>query len=55
MKSIEIDDAVFFDAAPEQYIRIKREADKNAIKAAIVSGTSVAGAVLVEKEGLVIK
>lgn len=54
-KSIEIDDAVFFDAAPEQYIRIKREADKNAIKAAIASGTTVAGATLVEREGLVIR
>ena len=54
-KSVEIDDYVFYDSAPEQYIRVKREADKNAIKAAIASGTSVSGAALVEKEGLVIK
>ena len=52
---VEIDDYVFYDSAPEQYIRVKREADKNAIKAAIASGTSVAGAALVEKEGLVIR
>ena len=54
-KSVEIDDYVFYDSAPEQYIRVKREADKNAIKAAIASGTSVSGAALVEKEGLVIR
>ena len=54
-KAVEIDDYVFYDSAPEQYIRVKREADKNAIKAAIASGTSVSGAALVEKEGLVIK
>ena len=54
-KSVEIDDYVFYDSAPEQYIRVKREADKNAIKAAIASGTLVSGAALVEKEGLVIR
>ena len=52
-KSVEFDDYVFYDSAPEQYIRVKREADKNAIKAAIASGTLVSGAALVEKEGLV--
>ena len=54
-KSVEIDEAIFFETAPDQYFRVKREADKNAIKAAIASGTTVAGAALVEKEGLVIK
>ena len=54
-KSVEIDESVFYGAAPDQYFRVKREADKNAIKAAIASGTTVAGATLVEKEGLVIK
>lgn len=51
-KSVEIDDEVFFDCAPEEYIRIKKEADKPAIKFAIASGIEIAGASITEKEGL---
>lgn len=51
-RSVEIDDTVFFDCAPGEYIRIKKEADKPAIKAAIASGIEIAGATITEKEGL---
>lgn len=54
-KSVEIADDVFFTFAPEEYVRVKKEADKTAIKKAIGAGVDVPGACIVENERLAIK
>lgn len=54
-KCVEIDEKAFFGSAPSQYVRVKREADKKAIREALQEGIPVVGASLVEKDGLVIK
>lgn len=54
-KSVEIADDVFFALAPEEYVRVKKEADKAAIKKAIGAGADIPGACIVENERLTIK
>lgn len=54
-KSVEIADDVFFSLAPQEYVRIKKEADKAAIKKAISAGADIPGACIVENERLTIK
>ena len=53
--AVEIQEDVFFASAPEELVRVKRDADKTAIKKAIQSGQAVAGATIVERESLQVK
>ena len=53
-KAVELD-ADALDVLPEGFIRIKREADKTAIKAAIEGGFDVPGAHLVENRSLTMR
>ncbi len=53
-KAVEIDDA-FFESAPDDLLRIKKEADKARIKKLLQSGQAIHGAVLVERESLQVK
>lgn len=53
-KAVELD-ADALDVLPEGFIRIKREADKAAIKAAIDGGFEVPGAHLVENRSLTMR
>lgn len=53
-KAVELD-ADALDVLPEGFIRIKREADKTAIKAALEGGFDVPGAHLVENRSLTMR
>lgn len=57
-KSVEIDDAVFWENPDPRYLRIKQpepEADKVAIAAALKNGQEIPGAKMVEKLNMNIK
>lgn len=53
-KAVELD-ADALDKIPESFVRVKREADKTAIKAAIEGGFEVPGAHLVENRSLTMR
>ena len=53
-KAVEIDNT-FFESAPDDLLRIKKEPDKPKIKKLLQSGETVKGAVLVERESLQVK
>lgn len=51
-KAVKVED---FDRLPEEYIRVKKEPDKKAIKAALDAGVTVDGASIVENESFSIR
>lgn len=54
-KSVNVSDAFFAAEENEQYMRVKKEANKDAIKTALDAGETVAGAELVENISLVVR
>lgn len=53
-KSVELDDNAL-DVLPDGFVRVKREADKTAIKAAIEGGFEIPGAHLVENRSITLR
>lgn len=52
--AVEVDNT-FFENAPDNLLRIKKDADKTAIKKLLQSGQAIKGAALVERESLQVK
>ena len=54
-KSVEIDEAKFWEHPSELFVRTKKEADKTAIRQAIEGGQTVPGAEIVVKSSMQVK